>query len=102
MITRELAKELQEAGFPKLGHGGGDECKNCYYFPGKSPICTPTLEELIEAIFESHLNISFEMGGMNTWWAVARDLNYKAIAPVQTEKTPIEAVARLWLALNKK
>ena len=87
----ELAKELKDGGFPQnpFHHPGmySYETKG-----GEGRAYAPTLEELIEACGES-----FEMFDRfgKGWRAVgANSTAYGA--------TPTEAVARLWLALNKK
>lgn len=88
-IPYELAKELKDAGFPQ--HPKGDYgthdcgCTNIYY-------CTPTLSELIEACgqeFDCLDNLRTE------GWA-ANSRKYRIV-----RRTPEEAVARLWLALNQ-
>ncbi len=61
----------------------------------------PSIEQLLDDIFENHINISFEMGGKTSWWAVVRDTKRKAIIPVQTGKSPEEVVKRIWLKINK-
>lgn len=91
MIDYELAKKLKEAGWKgNIGLFSKD-------------IELPTLSELIEACMDFYFPCHFNMGGMNTWWAVMRnETNNKAIVPVQTGSTPEEAVANLWLELKKK
>lgn len=62
----------------------------------------PTLSELIEACLDFYYPSHFSMGGMNTWWAILRDEhNSKALVPVQSGSTPEEAMANLWLELQK-
>ncbi len=102
MISYELAKQLKDAGFPQEGSGK----KICE--PGNTNIFTecyfPSLSELIEACMDFYYPSSFEMGGMNTWWAIIREnkIYRKALVPVQMGKTPEEAVAHLWIELNKR
>lgn len=62
----------------------------------------PSIEDLLADMFENNINISFEMGGQTSWWAIVRDTKRKAIIPVQTGKTPEEVVKKSWLELNKK
>jgi hypothetical protein len=92
----ELAKELKDAGFPQEGEGlyvprsvpdGGDYEKAAYL---------PILEELIEAC-ESN----FQRLELNSHPAVNE---WHAFGSIDEAKgpTPTEAVARLWLALQKK
>lgn len=90
----ELAKQLEDAGYdyPWVEKASFlDGQKTIYYY-------YPTLSELIEACGEVTL-----CGYKNSWEAYSTsaphiDSSYKS----STGKTPEEAVARLWLALNKK
>lgn len=92
-MTYELAKELKDAGFPQTGKGnfyGGDG--SALGGTTIDVVYKPTLSELIEACvdFQSLIkrsSIEFEARGSDD-----RCLGL----------TPEEAVARLWLALNKK
>lgn len=114
----ELAKRLKDAGFPFLhtgiprneicahlfiegGHLIADECQR---------IEVPTLEELIEAC-PKHRKDEYQTGWVfelsaredGTWTAGYVDDNYGEMADELEEgATPTEAVAKLWLALNKK
>jgi hypothetical protein len=94
-----LAKELEEAGFPQGGKG-------CWLLPPDNLVARridrvyePTLEELIEAIgpgffsIELHGRADNEMSG--PWVA-------KTHTRHQDGSTPTEALAHLWLILNKK
>jgi len=95
-MNYELAKELKEAGFPQSNNpctacfnaGPGNRCSNCGF---------PTLSELIEACGEDFWNLGiFRHDGRFPWVASSVD-------PLTgSGSTPEEAVARLWLALNKK
>ena len=102
MIDYKLAKELKEAGFPQEGEGktlywksaavGFSTCISC-----SSNVYAPTLSELIEACGE--FNWKFNLSGNfedNHWHA------HSKIPYGGTGKTPEVAVAKLWLALNKK
>lgn len=82
-MTYELAIELKDAGFPKLTDGGITP-----------PALFPTLSELIEACKPVRLLLSEEKEGE---WFVFGNTSVKS-----TGKTPEEAVARLWLAINNK
>ncbi len=102
MIPYELAKQLKDAGFPQ-------ECSApSEIYPDREKegffIRKPSLSELIEACMDFYYPSSFEMGGMNTWWAIIREnkIYRKALVPVQMGKTPEEAVAHLWIELNKR
>jgi len=101
-MNYELAKELKDAGFPQDGHFGIDAVGTVGCIgdhPAKLPLIVkaPTLSELIEACGERSfiLNAARTRGHRNSWYAEAGGV--EAIGP-----TPEEAVARLWLALNKK
>ena len=112
-MTYELAKNLKDAGFPqkKLEISGvyAGVCKHGLYgFSEGRESCDcgeaetvhfPTLSELIEACGEEFHALIHWPGpdAPNRWQATSR---YNGA----TEHclTPLEAVARLWLALNKK
>jgi hypothetical protein len=101
----KLAKELDEAGFPQL--------KGKSFVSRVSGYRIPTLEELIEACVEKG-QLSLNYHGQGKW--IARIGYFIESTPDQKMKgypqmaqhcvveasTPTEAVARLWLALNKK
>lgn len=96
-----LCKELKEAGFKQFGRGvywaGGPAAEY------KKEAYIPTLEELIEACEErfGHLGRNgayHKAPAPNTAWA-AWEANS---GNVYGGATPTEAVARLWLVLNKK
>ena len=108
-MNYELALELKEAGFLFHGIAEGKEA-----WDGKAYIeegtllayALPTLEELIEACGEGFNTLSRDASTSTTCWVVN---NYSEIdAPEETVlgwfegKTPTEAVARLWLVINKK
>ena len=93
----ELAKELEEAGFPqhKINMGLAN-----WLHGDDGPMYAPTLEELIEAC-GSELRYLFQDNEGN--WEAAQGplvgkqfLRHYSIACA----TPTEAVARLWIALN--
>ena len=103
-MNYELAKELKEAGFPQ-------DLNNGYYLtdlgitpysptqlidPSKAAYI-PTLEELIEACGDEFALLEF--GTRQAGWCAQSSI---ANDHVGFGKTPTEAVARLWLALNKK
>lgn len=119
-MNYELAEELRDAGFPQEVKYG-----DWIYYPDKScmfignsddmgdttggysftlgresttakpnRVKVPTLEELIEACGDKLHFITRVHDDI--WEAGARDSFYDA----GSGKTPIEAVARLWLALN--
>ena len=108
-MSLEIAVELRDAGFPQggkvrptepAGWGGADD-----------DTINPTLSELIDACGNRFGGIlTIEEHPMGKWGAmnsVARsrmchDLKYTFDRGVYIGKTPEEAVANLWLALNKK
>lgn len=99
-MTYELAKQLKDAGFPQSGQGGcvdefGKEWDSIHNF-SCAWAYLPTLEELIEALGDVS-SFSLYNDGVN-WRASYGYMN----ARVLSASTPTEAVARLWLALNKK
>jgi hypothetical protein len=90
-----LAKALKDAGFPQSGKGGHAGPPHKIVWRAGDRVYCPTLTELIEACggrFES-LCLSKISGSM--WFAFSNaDEEAKG-------STSSEAVARLWLALNK-
>jgi len=94
----ELAKELKDAGFPQVFHPKGGMEFDGYldedYETGSLGVATPTLEELIEACGEEFGSLYQSHFG----WIADKGLHELE----QHGETPSEAVARLWLALNKK
>jgi hypothetical protein len=111
-MNYELAKELKEAGFPQ---GDPFVSKGEYTsstgmrgrlgleldeYKAKHPDCLifycPTLEELIEACGDTFGTL--EKTSIGIYGAYKKnDMMTNGVAA-----TPTEAVARLWLALNKK
>lgn len=106
-MNYELAKKLKDAGFsfiechletcPYVGGSLDDSGKNYHY---------PSLEELIEACGEEFKGLiygeSYEVG--KPWGAYRIILGYECglNSPETEGSTPSEAVANLWLELNKK
>lgn len=84
-MNYELAKQLKDAGFPIIEH----EEPRYWTFP--------TLSELIEAC--DKLDGFGQLGRANKGWNVWK-LGIRR--PVAFGETPEEAVAKLWLELNKK
>ena len=88
-----LAKELKDAGFPKSTPRFSDEFGRGQY---TDDVYYPTLSELIESCGEKFESLRLEMGdGTGLFWRAHSSLSRA------DGKTPEEAVARLWLALNK-
>ncbi len=131
-MTYELAKQIKDAGFPQGGgsyieEDGAEVWLDEESFDYDSYCFEPTLEELIEAcskeLISENLNTRitgfdrdskkdtehlFEIGWSGEAWyadysfydSVAMDINGKVLEG--WGKTPEVAVAKLWLALNKK
>lgn len=96
-MTYELAKQLKDAGFPfKIATAGGE------YFEDGQPqykYLRPTLEELIEACGERFSELHSYSDG--TWQAKSRGSSTSEEGWHDVmDKTPTEAVAKLWLALS--
>ena len=110
----ELAKELKDARFPQ-NHwptyyklGGKYEDANCSVVDKKNDVADPALSELVEACGEDFNDLQrlndTESSALNWsqnggWEAGSREDRSEYV--FQYGKTPEEAVAKLWLALNK-
>jgi hypothetical protein len=116
-MNYELAKQLQDVGFPKDSYGVGDvfftkdlstdqiiglvvmpdmmaDAKTFSWL--KAHVFVPTLSELIEACGPNFF--ALVRNDIELLWNAKKDrgdLGQKGL-------TPEEAVAKLWLALNKK
>lgn len=114
-MNYELCKQLKDAGFPQTLSGG--RLKNGHYIvDGKEPCYDPTLKELIRAcgdkIVISNLNDYSEKtdiwragiawAGWDDGSAWIRGRDGSEDYPCGKGSTPEEAVAKLWLELNKK
>jgi len=96
----ELAKELKDVGFPNsnewtFGEVAG-EGMQCFYDDGDSIHFRPTLSELINGCGIAFEGLHAPNGIEKSWSAFDRNLSEYGLG-----STPKEAVARLWLALNK-
>lgn len=94
-MNYELAKQLKDAGFPQV-----IDFRSGEFHDGDEEISNPSLSELIEACgdnFELSNMIRGEANRKNGNWLVMKDSGYEQIG-----HTPEEAVALLWLELNKK
>jgi hypothetical protein len=106
-MTPELARELREAGFPNIQDVQHRQGRQFLTADGQVTVYSigdlapeedwfiPILEELIEACgdnFQTLQRQSSALKGRTIW----------ACDPVGWYDTPEEAVARLWLALNKQ
>ena len=89
-MTYELVLELKNAGFKQTG-----KHSPLTYSRGEGEPYHPYLDELIEACGEEFY--ALWVRGDNTWFAC------KDMGDIGAEgSTPEEAVAKLWLAINKK
>jgi hypothetical protein len=99
MLSHELAKELKDAGFPQ---GEPEQyTSDGQWIPEAERKYIPTLSELIEACGCKTFDL---LKIDNTWYAAdgfGSHRDYWATHKAEGS-TPEEAVARLWLALNKK
>ncbi len=90
----ELAKALKDAGFPQIGRGTRVPPPDMIVAHRDDFAYVPTLEQLIEACGEEFLSLTQRD---NADWS-SESVEYRTL----NAATPIEAVARLWLALNKR
>jgi hypothetical protein len=97
----ELAKELEDTGFPQGGKGSFVAPSDKIVLRREDRVYRPTLSELIEAC--GHRFFSLE-----DWRENTPDKRFVARADSRQSTltfyalTPEEAVARLWLVLNRK
>ena len=105
-INYELYKQLKEVGFPQKNERGISPTiysDGEIYFVGVADgydntigCYLPTLSELVESCGEK-FNFVERMTGQPTNWTCIGDLNIRTFG-----SSPEEAVAKLWLELNKK
>lgn len=106
MITYELALKLKESGFPQTGNGITPQAWICNQDHSKKELLAvyiPTLSELIKACGEELEDLRRDGHG----WVAINGLNWerkfdKDMTLYESGSSPEEAVANLWLALNKK
>lgn len=103
-MNYELAKKLKEAGFPE-SDGWFD--KGTRFIDRESGTKVPTLPELIEACGEEFGGLALGGKRGEARFGDAVFEGYRAWGknietPLVGYDTPEEAVAQLWLALNKK
>lgn len=108
MILYELAKQLKDAGFKQMGNGGSLMDKTCphqgvKHNGGRCLAYSPTLEELIEACGERFGNLAREEYYNDGSLKHVRWVAYSDESSRDTGfgSSPEEAVANLWLELNK-
>lgn len=93
-MTYELAKQLKDAGFPQSGD------HYCTHQGCDSDVCYPTLEEFIEACNCESFSL-FHRSSKAQWMATNLSTQRGVPSIDGVGDTPTEAVARLWLALQK-
>jgi hypothetical protein len=100
-MNYELAKQLKEAGFPQKGRG---EVQHCLDDEEEEIVYHATLEEFIEAVPKYIGKATFVLGSANQgkeWVACYFDFATNRGSEFnESGSTPVEAVARLWLALH--
>jgi hypothetical protein len=94
-MNYELAKELEEAGFPQGGKGSWTLPPDRLLARRTDRVYVPTLTELIEACGD-HFGSLHRGHDPANWWASGCD----EASGNSLGKSAEEAVARLWLSLN--
>ena len=97
-MTYELAKQLKDAGFPRGDQPNTPQPQFYEDAAHEKPIRTPTLSELIAACGNDFIYLARADDG-SEWRASGGPILHELVS---TGLTPEEAVAKLWLALNKK
>lgn len=98
-MTYELAKQLKDAGFPISEGSGVSELMKPDY---EQWLYYPTLSELIEVCWKNSHNFIIQTSSTVVGeWAAATCWDNGYEDDWQFGKSPEEAVARLWLELNK-
>lgn len=93
-MNYELAKELEDAGFPQGGEGRWTFPPNNLVTRARDRVYVPTLEELIEACGNSFKLERLDLYEKPSSWKA------ETFFDRGEGSTPVESVARLWLALN--
>lgn len=99
----ELAKRLKDAGFPQDYSEG--ILNGNFAFKKDKMAYAPTLKELIMACGEKYNGYEFVLTySIDGWFCNYFDDNFDGMSELKNGKgkTPEEAVANLWLALNEK
>jgi len=92
-MNYELAKQLKDVGYPQEA-AKGSFLSGTWFEREKTYI--PTLEELIDACGLK----TFRLESWKEGWK-AGDYTSRSMKKYALGKTPTEAVARLWLEINK-
>jgi hypothetical protein len=96
-VNYKLAKQLKDMGLAQGGKGSWTFPPDNLVTRHSDRVYVPTLEELIEACGERFSGLTADWG-VKDWTAHdTKDANVGGCG-----STPTEAVAKLWLALNKK
>jgi len=91
-VDYELAKSLMDAGFPQIGKGSSIGSPDKLFWRIGDRVYVPTLEELIDACGENFGSLDKRHDG---WLALTNGDDHCF------EGTQAEAVARLWITLQK-
>lgn len=110
MISCELAKKLKNAGFSQKSDYGyrtyynGEVGIVNYHrdIPSENDVYIPTLSELIEACGDRFGSLERLAKGEKQWFKASGWFEPKWTVYSFDGETPEEAVANLWLELNKK
>ncbi len=108
MISYELAKQLKDAGFSQENFKGlTPELMQIEVDGGDGHVYFPTLSELIEACGANFVAVGREIDrNVHTLfqWGACGELDFEDFTHkrhIAWADTPEEAVAKLWLELNK-
>ena len=103
-MNYELAKELKDAGFPFKEHHPAMGMENIIDFGDGEDYKVPTLSELIEACGNEFLSLTqiSKVLFKENWRCEWLSNDDECVEEDIYGKTPEEAVAKLWLELNKK
>ncbi len=110
MIDYKLAKQLKDAGFPQspysnqlCSHNDGTHNLRSYVDPECEWASVPDLSQLIEACGDGFMQLQRRVdGGFHCMGGNWDSEKKKYEFAFMDENIPEEAVAKLWLELNKK
>lgn len=103
-MNYELALKLKNAGFPEITRISRELNLHRYISPNEPHVSYPFLQEILEQVSEEIILIKIDR---NRYLAAEQQtyedhIEYQHIENFQVFETPEEAVANLWLELNKK
>lgn len=112
-MNYDICKKLKDAGFPfkidttlVLIDFQEKKMSGFFFDPSGGMWILPTLEDLIDACGKTENSFSFGLIEKENGWSariwIDNGVNKAGKCVAVQEKTPLEAVALLWLALNKK